>query len=82
MNCLQRCFEDKYKDFQSKISSNANNLFQGKYVCDNEFPIGEGDRQQHFRSIVFQPKLSNCTLTINTSQEKRPFTLIESFSKN
>jgi hypothetical protein len=56
--------------------------FKGSYVCDNEFPIGEGDKQQHFRSIVFQSKLSNFSLSINTSQDKRPFTLIESFSKN
>lgn len=55
--------------------------FKGNYVCDNEFPIGEGDKQQHFRSIVYNSRLNNSALQISAS-EKRPFTLIESFSKN
>lgn len=62
--------------------SSSSTPFKGNYVVDNEFPIGEGDKQQHFRSIVYQGKLQSASLTINTNSEKRPFTLIESFSRN
>ena len=62
---------------------NTNQIpFKGSYVCDNEFPIGEGDKQQHFRSICYNSKLNNSTLVISNNLEKRNFTLIESFSKN
>ena len=81
MGCLQRCFQDKYKEFQQGINCQSVN-FKGEYICDNEFPIGEGDKQQHFRSIVFNSRLNNSDLLINTSTDRRPFTLIESFSKN
>jgi hypothetical protein len=74
MSCLQRAFEEKYEEF--KKSMNSNTTFKGCYVVDNEFPIGEGDKQQHFRSIVYQGKLQNCPLNINTGAEKQLFTLI------
>lgn len=81
MSCLQRAFEEKYEEFKKSFQSSTHN-FKGSYVVDNQFPIGEGDKQQHFRSIVYQAKLQNNPLTINTTNDKRPFTLIESFSKN
>ena len=34
MGCLQRCFEDKFKEFQGRMASNQN-TFKGSYVCDN-----------------------------------------------
>jgi hypothetical protein len=51
-------------------------------VADNEFPIGEHDKQQYFRSIAFQAKIGGTALTTNLSGEKRPFTLIEGYSRN
>jgi hypothetical protein len=53
-----------------------NGNLKGYYVADNEFPIGEQDKQQYFRSIAFQAKLSGVSLITHSSGEKKPFTLI------
>jgi hypothetical protein len=81
MSYLQKAFEEKYEEFKKSLASNTANL-KGHYVADNEFPIGEHDKQQYFRSIAYQAKISGVSLTTNTSGEKRPFTLIEGYSKN
>lgn len=81
MTCLQRAFEDKYEDFKKSGQLNNTNL-KGHYVVDNEFPIGEHDKQQYFRSIAFQVKLNGSALTLAYQGEKRPFTLIEGYSRN
>jgi hypothetical protein len=32
---------------------------KGNYVADNEFPIGEQDKQQYFRSVAYNCKINN-----------------------
>lgn len=81
MNYLQKAFEEKFDDFKKSAASNSGSL-KGHYVADNEFPIGEHDKQQYFRSIAFQAKISGVSLTTTSSGEKRPFTLIEGYSRN
>ena len=55
---------------------------KGFYVSDNEYPIGEGDKQQHFRCVAYQSKLNNNHLSVTLNGHKLPFTLIEAYSKN
>jgi hypothetical protein len=81
MSYLQKAFEEKFEEFKKTLTTNNGSL-KGHYVADNEFPIGEHDKQQYFRSIAFQAKISGVPLTTNTSGEKRPFTLIEGYSRN
>lgn len=81
MSCLQRAFEDKYEDFKKSLNLNTGSL-KGSYVVDNEFPIGQHDKQQYFRSITYQVKLSGNSLTINQKGDKLPFTLIQGYSRN
>ena len=66
MGYLQRSFEEKYDEFKRAVGLHNGNL-KGFYVADNEFPIGEQDKQQYFRSIAFQAKMSGIPLTTYSS---------------
>jgi hypothetical protein len=81
MGALQRAFEEKYDEFKQKMPNNTCPL-KGLYVSDNEYPIGEGDKQQHFRCVAYQSKLNNNQLSVTLNGRKLPFTLIEAYSKN
>jgi hypothetical protein len=81
MGALQRAFEEKYEEFKHSMSNTSFPL-KGFYVSDNEYPIGEGDKQQHFRCVAYQSRLNNNHLSVILNGHKLPFTLIEAFSKN
>lgn len=81
MTYLQKSFEEKYEEFKKTVSNNTGTL-KGYYVTDNEFPIGEHDKQQYFRSVAFQAKINSTSLTTTSGGEKKPFTLIEGYSRN
>lgn len=82
MGTLQRCFIERYEQFKATVSYSSA-VLKGHYVVDNEFPIGEHDRQQYFRSIAFQAKVSGVPLTISAFPgQRKPFTLIEGYSRN
>lgn len=73
---FQRCFIEQYDQFKKTVSYSSTAL-KGYYVVDNQFPIGQHDRQQYFRSIAYQAKISGTPLTIsNTQGQRKPFTLI------
>jgi len=81
MGALQRAFEEKYNEFKQSMTNTSYQL-KGFYVSDNEYPIGEGDKQQHFRCVAYQSRLNNNQLSVTLNGHKLPFTLIEAFSKN
>ena len=81
MGALQRAFEEKYEEFKHSMPNNSFPL-KGHYVSDNEYPIGEGDKQQHFRCVAYQSRLNNNQVSVTLNGHKLPFTLIEAFSKN
>lgn len=81
MQIFHKAFMDKYEDFKAHSHSNTITL-KGSYIVDNEFPIGDQDRQQYFRAITYRVRMGNHSISSHSEEEKRPFTLIEGYSKN
>lgn len=73
---------EKFDAFKNGVSSSMQTL-KGINMAENEFPIGDDDKQQYFRAIVYQSKLGNMSLYGNNqSGAKKSYALIEGYSKN
>lgn len=76
-------FQSKLEEFKKAHNSNFPSItIKGNYLVDNEYPIGENDKQQYFRCLAYDVKIGNNSLVCEVEGVKRKFTIIEGYSRN
>jgi hypothetical protein len=83
MTIFYEVFNQKFEEFKKIHNHNFPSItVKGNYLIDNEFPIGENDKQQYFRCLAHDVKIGNISLTFDVNDQKRKFTVIEGYSRN
>jgi hypothetical protein len=83
MALFQEVFVQKFEEFKKNHSTNfASITVKGNYLIDNEFPIGENDKQQYLRCLAHDVKIGNASLIFEAQDVKRIFTVVEGYSRN
>lgn len=83
MAMFQEVFVQKFEEFKKNHNANFPSItVKGNYLIDNEFPIGENDKQQYLRCLAHDVKIGNASLIFEAQDTKRIFTVIEGYSKN
>jgi hypothetical protein len=52
------------------------------YLVENEYPVGENDIHQYFKCLAYEVKIGSGSLTVGTDEDRKPFSVIEGFSRN
>jgi hypothetical protein len=77
MELLYECFHDKFESFKKEHSQHyPSSILRGEYLSDNEFPVGEKERFQLFRCLVYRMKQGNYNFTGGEGDEEMPFSVI------
>jgi hypothetical protein len=77
MSIFQEVFIQKFEEFKKNHNANFPSItVKGNYLIDNEFPIGENDKQQYLRCLAHDVKIGNASLIFDAQDTKRIFTVI------
>jgi hypothetical protein len=83
MAIFYEVFNQKFEEFKKIHNHNFSSItVKGNYLIDNEFPIGENDKQQYFRCLAHDVKIGNSSLSFDVNDQRRKFTVIEGYSRN
>lgn len=77
MAIFYEVFNQKFEEFKKIHNHNFSSIsVKGNYLIDNEFPIGENDKQQYFRCLAHDVKIGNSSLSFDVNDQRRKFTVI------